>query len=528
MRIFSDNYNYDIIIIGGGISGLFTGYKLAKSGLKILIIEGSNRLGGRINTIWNENYYYESGAARFHKNHTKLLSLINELELKETIEKLPNKIDYIIENKKIKKLDENYHTLLKEAIENKSKMKKEKLMNITFYQYLILLFDFKRAKLIKECFGYDSEIIHLNAYAALTMFKNDLFEENDYYVLNGGLSQMIERLKDNLDTMDNVIIKKKCILKEVYPKYIITDGGDTFHFQNLIITIPSEKLKEIEYFKGNQLLNSVRPIKLLRIYAQYPTDNLWFKDIKRTITDNYIRHIIPINYEEGIIMISYTDDIYSKMWDSYNAINSTFLIKALHKEISNLFGIIPPKPKMISTHYWENGFHVWKVGYDIHDSYKSIIKPTDDNIYIAGESYSKKQGWIEGSLETCYDVIKQLEIKNIKVITKSSEIVRKEEKELFTIEEVLYKNDVLKKKWIVLNHDGEKPIYDISKWISKHPGGSIILEGIKANRYYKKDKPKEFSKPPYDIFKTIHSEEVLKKYLLKDNQFIKKVGYLKE
>ena len=40
---------------------------------------------------------------------------------------------------------------------------------------------------------------------------------------------------------------------------------------------------------------------------QYYKD-LWFKNIKRTITDNYIRQIIPINYEEGLIMISYSDN----------------------------------------------------------------------------------------------------------------------------------------------------------------------------------------------------------------------------
>ena len=42
MSIFSNNYNYDTIIVGGGISGLFTAYKLSGTGKKILLIEGSN------------------------------------------------------------------------------------------------------------------------------------------------------------------------------------------------------------------------------------------------------------------------------------------------------------------------------------------------------------------------------------------------------------------------------------------------------------------------------------------------------
>ena len=33
------NYDYDIIIIGGGISGLFLTYKLSNTNLKIILIE---------------------------------------------------------------------------------------------------------------------------------------------------------------------------------------------------------------------------------------------------------------------------------------------------------------------------------------------------------------------------------------------------------------------------------------------------------------------------------------------------------
>lgn len=43
--------NYDVIIIGAGISGLGAGYTLKNSNANFLILEGSNRVGGRINTV---------------------------------------------------------------------------------------------------------------------------------------------------------------------------------------------------------------------------------------------------------------------------------------------------------------------------------------------------------------------------------------------------------------------------------------------------------------------------------------------
>ena len=94
MDLFSNNYKYDIIIVGGGISGLFNAYKLSETGLKILIIEGKGDFGGRIKTVYNKNIIYESGAARFHGSHSKLLSLINELS-----KYLPFELPFIIATK---------------------------------------------------------------------------------------------------------------------------------------------------------------------------------------------------------------------------------------------------------------------------------------------------------------------------------------------------------------------------------------------------------------------------------------------
>ena len=42
--------NKKVIIVGAGISGLTAGYLLKKAGHKVVILEASNRAGGRIQT----------------------------------------------------------------------------------------------------------------------------------------------------------------------------------------------------------------------------------------------------------------------------------------------------------------------------------------------------------------------------------------------------------------------------------------------------------------------------------------------
>ena len=59
---------YDIIIVGGGIAGLFLAYKLKDTKQNILLIEKEKELGGRIHTIYKTDYHYECGAARISKS----------------------------------------------------------------------------------------------------------------------------------------------------------------------------------------------------------------------------------------------------------------------------------------------------------------------------------------------------------------------------------------------------------------------------------------------------------------------------
>jgi hypothetical protein len=83
-------------------------------------------------------------------------------------------------------------------------------------------------------------------------------------------------------------------------------------------------------------------------------------------------------------------------------------MKYLTKILNEMF---PDKnikdPEWITMHYWEAGDHLWKVGIDS----KKIQENMDDifiskNIYILGETYSDRQAWIEGAIETVHKKLK--------------------------------------------------------------------------------------------------------------------------
>jgi len=74
--------HYDTIIIGAGLSGMTAALKLAGSSNSILVLEASNKVGGRTNTIQAENgACVDLGGTFVGSTHVKLKNIIEQLGL---------------------------------------------------------------------------------------------------------------------------------------------------------------------------------------------------------------------------------------------------------------------------------------------------------------------------------------------------------------------------------------------------------------------------------------------------------------
>ena len=60
------NTIYDAIIIGAGASGLMAAHELSGRGKKLLVLEGRNRIGGRIHSFFSQGLVCEAGAEFIH------------------------------------------------------------------------------------------------------------------------------------------------------------------------------------------------------------------------------------------------------------------------------------------------------------------------------------------------------------------------------------------------------------------------------------------------------------------------------
>jgi len=89
------NTNYDVLIIGAGLTGLTLAYLLRESGLSIKIIEARNRIGGRIFTKgYDSKQPLEMGATWLGSQHRKLIQLLDELKIGVFDQTIGNKAIY--------------------------------------------------------------------------------------------------------------------------------------------------------------------------------------------------------------------------------------------------------------------------------------------------------------------------------------------------------------------------------------------------------------------------------------------------
>ena len=139
---------------------------------------------------------------------------------------------------------------------------------------------------------------------------------------------------------------------------------------------------------------------LYRIYAIYPKRNgkVWFHDLSRIVTDNPLRYIIPIDPATGLIMISYQNGEGAVETKDY-ATNDKKLKQFIKTNLKQLFPKRTiPDPTFLQGYYWDPGTHYYLPGVNPVEQFKWWTRPSDDPLWVVGESYSDYQGWMEGSL----------------------------------------------------------------------------------------------------------------------------------
>lgn len=456
--------SYDIIIIGGGIAGLNIAYQLAKRRdtvpQRVLLLESLDHLGGRVYTYnsktWN-NIPLEAGAGRFHKGHTHLFSLIKDLNLEENVKSIGRAhlrhLSHGVE------MTTNVQKFIKRIINRAKNVPIEILREqsiITFIRRRAILSEEELAHLI-GFYGYYSELEIMNAYDAIELFKTGTNPDNEFFVLRGGLSQIVQKMERVCSEADNIRILKNKTVLNVWRRecdsarsaqssrsskssgsrrsggfaaatatiMLKCQDGTEYACNKCIFALPKpcfEKFSIIcDAAAGNAALhrciNSVECAPLCRIYSYYDnTRNRWIKeqihdrfDGGKITMDNMLRFLIPIN--DNMVMTSYSDNVFAEWWKKkYDKGGIVSINHEITWQLRDAFKVknIPVANKT-RIFYWDCGVGYWKVGANSKEAAAEVLRCGVRDLFICGENYSEKnQQWVEGALETSEKVLTML------------------------------------------------------------------------------------------------------------------------
>lgn len=89
---------YKVAIIGGGISGLHTAYKLAQAGIDFILFEAKPEVGGRIFRNQVDDTFFDLGPSWFWPGQENIAALIRELDLDAAVFQQYSKGDAIYQS----------------------------------------------------------------------------------------------------------------------------------------------------------------------------------------------------------------------------------------------------------------------------------------------------------------------------------------------------------------------------------------------------------------------------------------------
>jgi monoamine oxidase len=232
-----------IIVIGAGAAGLMTAYELSKRKKRVIVLEATNRIGGRIYTYSNNTFSQpvELGAEFIHGKLPLTLQLLKEAGI--NYHPVKGKM-YHVEHGKFKKQDalsDHWNELMKRMKELKKDMPLSEFLQQFFGDD-----KYENLRQSARSFAEGFDVADVSKVSTCSLYKEWSKEDDEQYRIAGGYQQLISFLESECRKNGCIIYNDCCVKKINWQKNEVN-----------ILTMCSR------YFKGNQLVIAV-PLSVLQ------------------------------------------------------------------------------------------------------------------------------------------------------------------------------------------------------------------------------------------------------------------------
>jgi hypothetical protein len=410
---------YDIVIIGSGMAGLYLATELVrKSKRKIVVVEKYKELGGRASTFHQEvdgkKLQWEAGAGRISENHHIVRELMRRYKL--TWIPIGGDTQYIAGYGDAA-VPHAFESGMPAFLYPLASLPAEELARHTLRELLVKVHG-ARAEEYCIQYPYRGEIDTMRADMALKLFQHEFSLSEKYGICGEGLGAIVDGLRAEFEAKGGKILREHtCAAVEQSSrrgqvKITCMAGGEPILLEakHCVLAVPVAALKEIRPFDKWRPAKHIVMKPLLRFYGVFPGEP-WTTG--RVVTATPLRYMIPGNPAIGSVQMSYTDSQDAEDWKvKLDRVGEKAVGEEILGELRRLVAPTIPPPTFVKAHYWEHGVSYWLPGtYDPREESRAAYRPLADmpSIHLCGESFSVRQGWIEGALEHAAGLLRLLE-----------------------------------------------------------------------------------------------------------------------
>ena len=415
----------EFLILGGGISGLSLAYHLQKAGRECMVLEGSNRLGGRL--FFHPEIGRDVGGRGLGDKYEEVMKLVKELEV-ELID-----VTHSFRSPTAVYFNGKLHVKWDANTPNPSRLEFSKLKNAPKLESLEEWY--QRPDLDKKYSDYLQEIGHSSAEIDLINLNanyNDVYEASAINSLHsrafrqfngtkrifnfkGGSKNFIQALTSKINAplrTEKMVVAIEDKGKSVTVK--CTDGS-IVNAKKVISTLPFSTLREVDIrisLNDNQrkAIQELPYTAITQIHLQ-ATEPFWEADEMPVgmWTDTALERLMLINpdVEKGELVCW----VNGKGTARFDAISDQEIAQFTLQKLKGIRPATEGKIEYVGTHKWgkypfnKGAYAEFGVGHAA--LFKDMIQPAG-NLHFAGEHTAMKSRGIEGAAESAVRVLREL------------------------------------------------------------------------------------------------------------------------
>ena len=417
--IFAQRRKKSCVIIGAGFSGLAAAYKLKNAGWNVTVLEGRDRIGGRVFSqtfAANPNLTFELGAEWVGESHERLKTLCRDFKIplqKHQFE------DYLLQNGKVSRPNEwSFSPQAKQAFEKLIKgydkltpAQKTNLDRYDWWTYLEKIGfseDDLRLRDLMDSTDFGESIRHVSAFAAAAEYAESSPKNEMDYKMTGGNSRLAVEFAKRIGAEN---IRLNTLVEEVNQRagiVMIKTAAETFKADACICTAPINSLLKIKFNPPLPSIQSEAAQKL--IYSRICKNSVLYEkrfwkaenfSMVSDTTSHFYFHSTQNQKDEQGILTSYAvgekADVLASQTDERR-------MKIITRDLIDFDEDAPKLAKAVSSYAWQRdrytdgAYALYRPGQWF--GIRPILQRPHGKVLFAGEHLADWQGFMEGAIET--------------------------------------------------------------------------------------------------------------------------------